>query len=722
MIDFEFNFKYDSETIPALKGVSGQIESGTCIVLCGGSGCGKSTLLRCLNKLVPQFYEGELNGFYRINGKDIDELSIGEVGELAASVFQDPRSQFFTVNSSTEVAFGLENHGVLKEKISARVDKAFEFFRLDKLKNRNVYELSCGERQLVSILSAWAMDTEIILLDEPTANLDIAAIAKLRGLLLRMKEQGKTLILSEHRLYYLADIADEFWLVENGKLQARYSPKELKKLITENPNLLLRTLDLNNVSIAARSFEHSETKLFSFEVSNLCFGYNRKNSELLHNVTFSSECGEVVGLIGANGCGKTTLGKLICGLLRQSSGKITFEDKALKTSELRCRSMFVMQEAEFQFFTNSVINELKYGHNDDPEFLEKSERLLKKFGMWELRDRHPFSLSGGQMQKLSLMIAYFSEKTIIVLDEPTAGLDKKSMQSCAELIGEMRCEKLVFIITHDVEFIAQVCTKCVCISDNTAVREIELSDNENIKNLINFMRGFHSETSSLQKTKAKKLFLNPIVKLLYLLAVMIAVSLSDNLLISTTYAALVILLFADGRRWAALASGGIFALLLGLNALFPNTMASFALVFFPRVLAVGLSMYTLIGADEASRTLAALRKIHTPEKLIMICAVIFRFFPVLSEDMKLMKQSIRTRGAFQTFFDKLKSLPEYVEILTVPIALRVIRIAETLSASAETRGIDLKRKKTSYITLDFGIADIILLILLTAAIAVGIIC
>ena len=231
MIDFEFNFKYDSETIPALKGVSGQIESGTCIVLCGGSGCGKSTLLRCLNKLVPQFYEGELNGFYRINGKDIDELSIGEVGELAASVFQDPRSQFFTVNSSTEVAFGLENHGVLKEKISARVDKAFEFFRLDKLKNRNVYELSCGERQLVSILSAWAMDTEIILLDEPTANLDIAAIAKLRGLLLRMKEQGKTLILSEHRLYYLADIADEFWLVENGKLQARYSPKELKKLM-----------------------------------------------------------------------------------------------------------------------------------------------------------------------------------------------------------------------------------------------------------------------------------------------------------------------------------------------------------------------------------------------------------------------------------------------------------------------------------------------------------
>lgn len=721
MIDFELDFRYDGENVSALKNVSGQIGNGKCIVLCGGSGCGKTTLLRCLNKLVPQFYEGELNGFCRIDGKDIGELSIGEVGELAASVFQDPRSQFFTVNSSTEVAFGLENHGVPNEEMTNRVNEAFELFQLEKLKNRNVYELSCGERQLVSILSAWAMDTGIILLDEPTANLDLAAIDRLRGLLLKLKQQGKTLILSEHRLYYLSGIADEYWLIENGELQGQYNEEEIKALLLEQPELPLRTLDLNSVSLAGPHENHI-TGGFAYDVSDLCFGYRRKTEELLRGVSFHSTCGEVVGLIGSNGCGKTTLGKLLCGLLRPSAGNIVYNGVKMKPTELQKRSLFVMQEAEFQFFTNSVINELKYGHNDTPEFREEAERLLKKFGMWEQRDRHPFSLSGGQMQKLSLMTAYFSAKQIVVLDEPTAELDKKSMQSCAELIREMQREKLVFVITHDIEFIAQVCTKCVCISDGTVDRSIELTSDRQLKNLMNYMSSFRAEPNMPRSSADNNGFgLNPIVKLLYLLAVMIAISLSNNLLMVSVYVSLIIMMFADKRRWAALIGGGILALLLGLNTLLPHTAVSFAFVFFPRALATGLVMYALIGRNEASRTLAALRKIHTPEKLIMICSVIFRFFPVLSEDMKLMRQSVRTRGAFETFIDKLKSLPEYIEILTVPMALRVIRIAETLSASAETRGIDLKRKKSSYVSLSFGALDIITLLLLTAAIAVGLI-
>ena len=157
-------------------------------MLCGGSGCGKSTLLRCINGLIPQFYEGELKGFCRLNGQDTAGIRIGEIGELAASVFQDPRSQFFTVNSSNEVAFGLENHGLPQDKIRRRVDEAFRIFHLERLKDRNVYELSSGERQLISILSAWAMDTDIFLLDEPTANLDFAATQQLKEILLALKK------------------------------------------------------------------------------------------------------------------------------------------------------------------------------------------------------------------------------------------------------------------------------------------------------------------------------------------------------------------------------------------------------------------------------------------------------------------------------------------------------------------------------------------------------
>ncbi len=155
MIDFSFKFQYAEEKMSVLQQTEGSIPKSRCVVLCGGSGCGKSTLLRCINGLIPQFYEGELTGFCRLCGKDTDGLSIGEIGELAASVFQDPRSQFFTVNSSNEVAFGLENHGLPQEVIRQRADDAFRVFHLEHLKDRNVYALSSGERQ--RILSARAI-------------------------------------------------------------------------------------------------------------------------------------------------------------------------------------------------------------------------------------------------------------------------------------------------------------------------------------------------------------------------------------------------------------------------------------------------------------------------------------------------------------------------------------------------------------------------------------
>ena len=228
MIDFEFEFQYAEEKQPTLQKVGGSIPAGRCVVICGGSGCGKSTLLRCINGLIPQFYEGELKGFCRLNGQDTAGLRIGEIGELAASVFQDPRSQFFTVNSSNEVAFGLENLGLPQETIRQRVEEAFRVFHLERLKDRNVYELSSGERQLISILSAWAMDTDIFLLDEPTANLDFAATQQLKEILLALKRQGKTLLLSEHRLYYLTDIADEYWIMADGEIKGKYTAAEAR--------------------------------------------------------------------------------------------------------------------------------------------------------------------------------------------------------------------------------------------------------------------------------------------------------------------------------------------------------------------------------------------------------------------------------------------------------------------------------------------------------------
>ena len=716
MIDFEFEFQYAEEKKPTLGHTCGHIPAGRCVVLCGGSGCGKSTLLRCINGLIPQFYEGELKGFCRLGGKDTAGMSIGEIGELAASVFQDPRSQFFTVNSSNEVAFGLENHGLMQEEIRQRVDKAFGVFHLERLKNRNVYELSSGERQLISILSAWAMDTDIFLLDEPTANLDFAATEQLKEILLELKNQGKTILLSEHRLYYLADIADEFWVMADGEIKANYSSDDAKKLSEEEKRTLsLRTLDLNQVTVSEKHTAGTYTK--ALEVSDISYRYAKKTGDILSGVSFSVGEHETVGLVGANGCGKTTIGKLISGLYKPSGGQISLFGKVQNPKQLQKQVMFIMQEAEFQFFTNSVMHELQYGHKVTPEFTKKAEALLISMGMWECRDRHPFSLSGGQMQKLTLMMAYLSDKPIVILDEPTAGQDAQSLEKCAALIREMSKEKTVLIITHDLELIAKACDRCIGLSGGQKDAEFTISAESELQKVRLYMEKFTPMQIKPQKTH-RELF-HPATKLIFWLAMMVVISTSNNQLVYSSYAALILLTAADGWLGTAAAGGLSFTALWLAGTLLPNTVFSFMLVLFPRIIAVGISMRMLIGRNEASRTLTALREMHLPERFIMIVTVVFRFFPVLSGDMKLLRQSIRTRGAFATLWQKLKAFPSYIEILTVPMALRVIRIAETLSASAETRGIDLKRRKSNYLSLDFSAWDIAFLFILAISVAAG---
>ena len=717
--EFDIKFRYSEEKRPALI-AQGKIDKGKCIVLCGGSGCGKTTLLRCLNRLVPTFYDGKLKGFCRLNGKDTGDMSIGEVGELAASVFQNPRSQFFTVNSCTEIAFGLENFGVSRDEIIKRTDKAFSVFNMEKLRDRNVYELSCGERQLVSILAAWAADTDIMLLDEPTANLDHAAVERFRKMLFKLKAQGKTLILSEHRLYYLGGIANEYWVIDNGEIKQRFTAEEMAaKSIDELTEMSLRTTDLSLVKMEHREKSADRAK-FTFSAENIGFRY-KNGSDVLNGISVSAEQGEVIAIAGSNGCGKTTFGKIISGLLKPTSGGVLYNGKKMSISEMKRNVMFVMQEAEFQFFTNSVINELRYGNKGREGLSEEIERLLKKTGMWEIRNRHPFSLSGGQMQRLSLMLAYLSPKPVVVLDEPTAGLDAASLESCGEIIAEMSRKKLVFIITHDIELMAKVCTRCICISDGKLSFETELNSDGALCSLTAYMDGnFHLADNARTQKKKPAGRLDPRTKLLYWLAAMIVISTVSNPLVYAVSAAVFAMILFDGFTALSLCGAGIFSLLLFMDKLFPDTVMSFIAVYFPRLLSAGLVFCTLIGRDEAARTVAALRKCHIPERIIMICSV-FRFFPTLSEDMKLMNQSIETRGAFSSAMQKLKAFPEYIEIHTVPMALRVIRIAEALSASAETRGIDLKRKRSSYISVNFGVWDILFTVILIAAVIVGII-
>ena len=202
-----------------------------------------------------------------VDGNNIENKNIGEVGELISSVFQDPRSQFFTMESDSEISFGLENKGLSHDAIKRRTEEAFSKFGLEHLKNREVFKLSSGERQLIAIMAAWAMDTKIILFDEPTANLDYLAIEKLKSILLLLKQEGKTLIISEHRLYYLRELADKYWLIKDGKIQEQYDKDSFEGFSRDKLNdLSLRVTDFKQIEVENRSFEDCKDKL---EVKNL---------------------------------------------------------------------------------------------------------------------------------------------------------------------------------------------------------------------------------------------------------------------------------------------------------------------------------------------------------------------------------------------------------------------------------------------------------------------
>ena len=718
IVDLDLSFKYENSKKNAIKDLKQSIEVGKCVVLCGPSGCGKSSILRSINQLIPQFYEGSIKGCCLLNNIDSSNMEIGEVGRIVSSVFQDPRSQFFTLNSSLEVAFGLENFGYSHEEIIKKVDDAFDEFNLNYLKDRDVFELSSGERQLIAILDAYALDTDLLVLDEPTANLDYLAINRLSEMLGKLKKKNKTLVISEHRLYYLKDVADEYWYIKDGQVVKIYSKDEIKKLSIEELNLLgLRTTSIDKIK--NNNLHLNYEIINNFKAKNISFKYKKYNELVLKNINIEAVNGEVVTLIGANGCGKTTFGKLASGLYKANSGDFYLNDKKLKPKDLRNNAIFIMQEAEFQFFTNSVLNELSYNKHLTKEDNAEIERLLKKLDMWQCRNNHPFELSGGQMQKLVLLLAYFSDKPIVFLDEPTAGLDYKSLKDVIELINEMRKTKIVFIISHDLELISNVSDKVISIKNGEVDKQFALEESD-INDIKDYMNSLDKKNIKTKKTKDNKYLCDPRIKIfMTLICLFVGVYIDVNLMFFTLLAVLLVSLI-ERKYMITFLSITSFLMIYLFYYFYPNPATVFIMNFVPRIILIGTSAYLICNESDAPYTITGLRKLHVSEKVIMIVSVVFRFFPVLNGDLKIMNQSLKTRSQKKTILQKIKGIPSYIEIMIVPMIFRVLRIAETLSASCETRGIALKNKRDSFINIKITYVDIILLILFVSLIITGI--
>ena len=301
--------------------------------------------------------------------------------------------------------------------------------------------------------------------------------------------------------------------MENGEIQRKYPAEEARKFSPEQRQVLsLRTLDLAEISVPEKP-QLLKAVPEVLCVSDISYTYKRKLNSTLSGISFSVQMHEIIGLVGANGCGKTTLGKLIAGLYRPSGGKIALFGKLQNPKKLQKQVLFIMQEAEFQFFTNSVLHELQYGHSVTPKFEKRTEALLKSMDMWDCRDRHPFSLSGGQMQRLTLMTAYLSDKPIVILDEPTAGQDAESLVRCTALIREMRKKKTVLIITHDLELIAGVCDRCIGLSDGQIETEFFTQTAQDLQTIRRYIECFHPAEAPPKK-KHKELF-HPVTKLIF---------------------------------------------------------------------------------------------------------------------------------------------------------------------------------------------------------------
>lgn len=475
MIIFEnVSFEYDGtvSSYKCLTSMSFTVKRGECIVLCGPSGCGKTTITRLINGLIPHHFDGELEGRVIVGGKHIAEQSLAHTSLTVGSVFQNPRSQFFNVDTTDELAFGCENQALPVEEIKLRITETKELFELENLMDRSIFELSGGEKQRIACASVYATHPEVIVFDEPSSNLDAASIKLLENVIERLKAAGKTIVISEHRLYYLSKLADRFFYLKEGRLEHIYSSEQMRAFSRkELMDMHLRELSLENISQSAyrhpnnsaaingRRQNNVNQALLSFK--EIVCKHKQRPVLAIDNLTVNDH--DIIAVIGHNGAGKSTFANCLCGL-QKHEGLIHFMGEAINRKQRVAKSYMIMQDINHQLFTESVFEELTLNAADASA--EKVDELLEQLSLSEYKETHPLALSGGQKQRVAIASALCSGKEFLIYDEPTSGLDYHSMKTACQLIEKAAQQAtLSLIVTHDLEFIVSCCTSILHICE-----------------------------------------------------------------------------------------------------------------------------------------------------------------------------------------------------------------------------------------------------------------
>lgn len=459
-----------------LKDINLTVNDGEFVLLTGPSGCGKTTVLRLINGLIPNYYAGEVQGDVFIDGERLNDRELYDTARKVATVFQNPRSQFFNVDTTSELAFGSENMGVAKEEILHRIDDTVARFQIEKLMDRSIFKLSGGEKQKIACASIDVAKPEIILLDEPSANLDHQATASLRALIELWKRQGKTIIAAEHRISYLWDLVDRVVIMREGRIEKQLSADERDGLsgddIIAHGLRSTKAESPEDISLPATE-KHDEIlflKEFHFSYKRGMFEGGSKENDILRMDNLQLAAGKITAITGSNGVGKTTFLNCLCGLEKRCHGYIEYKGRRYNRRQRQDLVFMVMQDTNHQLFSDTLLDEvlISLPGAGDERGVKAAKEILKALDILEFAQRHPMSLSGGQKQRLAIACAIASGREILLFDEPTSGLDYIHMKQTCELLKMLReMGKTILVVTHDCELIRSCCERKIMLHRRT---------------------------------------------------------------------------------------------------------------------------------------------------------------------------------------------------------------------------------------------------------------
>lgn len=479
----DLSFTYSGSNFPALERVNLQVYPGQFLTVTGPSGCGKSTLALCLAGFIPHAYAGKMEGVVKILGRNTRDYPPGGLSGIVGLVQQDPETQLCTLSVRDEVAFGPENLCKPPEEIQKRVYFALQAVGALDLQNRKVYTLSGGEKQRVAIASVLAMTPSLLILDEPTANLDPSCTWEVLQTLEKLRKEHKiSIIVIEHRLEKLIPISDRLLYMQEGKIVGDDLSKDYHKMYVPAGRCAASKSSLEQEKLYVSS-ERKEDKVSLLSVEKLRVGYEGR--DVFSEISFCAYPGETIAVMGDNGSGKTTLILALLGLLKPEEGTIYLDGEDITGVKVTRRAQdmgLTFQNPNHQIFENTVFKEAALpsfflSKESAREVEHKIDMLLENFGLQQYADKNPFTLSLGEKKRLTLVSVLAYSPRILILDEPLVGQDRDRLGLFMAVLQEHRARGgVTLMVCHEPTVVVSCCQRVLFLEGGKLLIEAPVDE------------------------------------------------------------------------------------------------------------------------------------------------------------------------------------------------------------------------------------------------------